>query len=67
MSAPITRARAGRRTNETAHATEPSVSPNESPNVAALRSDSGPIHVRPVTSSTPTCTRPETNSAAETA
>ena len=36
--------------------------PNESPNVAALRSDTGPIHVHPVTSSMPTCTRPLTNS-----
>ena len=62
MNTPSTRPRAGRRRYEVAHATEGSVRPNESPNVAALRSDTGPIHVHPVTSRMPTCTRPLTNS-----
>ena len=59
---PSTSPRARSRRNEVAHASDATVRPNESPNVAALRSDTGPIHVHPVTSSTATCTRPLTNS-----
>lgn len=47
---------------DVAQATEASVSPNDSPNVAALRSDSGPSHDPPVTTSTPTWTSPLANS-----
>ncbi len=49
-----------------AQVTEARVRPKERPKVAALRSDSGPSQVRPVTSSTVTCARPLTNSAAAT-
>src|SRR4051794_37688670 len=60
--APSTSLRARSRRNDVAHATDGSVRPKESPKVAALRSDSGPIHVHPVTSSTTTCANPLVNS-----
>ena len=62
-NAPSTSPRARSRRNDVAHATDGRVRPKESPNVAALRSDTGPIHVLPVTSSTTTCTSPLTKSA----
>jgi hypothetical protein len=49
------------------HATVASVSPKERPNVAGLRSDTGPVHVPPETISTTRCTSPLRNSSPPTA
>src|SRR5438132_1326763 len=43
----VERARLPRRRNDATHTMVISVTPNDSPNVAALRSDSGPCHVPP--------------------
>ncbi len=60
VNTPSRRARTRGRTvrNDVAQATVTRVSPKESPNVTALRSDTGPSHEPPDPTSTPTCTRP---------
>ncbi len=55
--------RRSRGTNDDTQVIVASVSPNDTPNVAGLRSESGPLQDPPVASSTPTCTRPLTPSA----
>src|SRR4051794_7001068 len=61
------RVRSGSATNEVAHVTASRVSPNESPNVAALRYDNGPSHESPLEISTQRWTTPLVHRSAPTA